>query len=122
VSAVGAARSASAASTVIESTVVESAVTESEPSVADTDSSTDSSTDARTPRIRVVHGNPTAEELAAVVTVLAAVSVATGQSRSDNDQPSGAVRGGWTARERGVRAPLRTGPGGWRASAFPPVQ
>jgi hypothetical protein len=70
-------------------------------------------------RIRVVHGNPTDEEIAAVVTVLAAVSVAAAQSRSDNDPSGGVVRGGWTARERGVRAPLRPGPGAWRASAFP---
>ena len=70
--------------------------------------------------IRVVHGNPTDEEIAAVVTVLAAVSAAA-QSRSSNDRRGDGVRGGWTARERGVRAPLRPGPGGWRASAFPPA-
>ncbi|NUR31283.1 MAG: acyl-CoA carboxylase subunit epsilon [Catenulispora sp.] len=69
--------------------------------------------------MRVVHGNPTPEELAVVVTVLAAASVAAAQSRSSNDQQQGEYRGGWTARERGVRPPLRPGPGGWRASAFP---
>ncbi|NUR62305.1 MAG: acyl-CoA carboxylase subunit epsilon [Catenulispora sp.] len=72
-------------------------------------------------QIRVVHGNPTDEEIAAVVTVLAAASVAATQSRSDNDQRGTGVRSGWTARERGVRTPLRPGPGGWRASAFPPA-
>jgi hypothetical protein len=69
--------------------------------------------------IRVVHGDPTAEELAVVVAVLAAVSVAAAPSRSNNDQrPTGGL-GGWNARERGVRPALRSGPGGWRASALP---
>ncbi|NUP49545.1 MAG: acyl-CoA carboxylase subunit epsilon [Catenulispora sp.] len=77
---------------------------------------------ATAPRIQVVHGNPTAEELAAVVTVLAAVTVAATQSRSDNDQRHTPGVGGWTARERGVRTPLHSGPGGWRASAFPPAR
>ena len=112
-------------------------VTESEPTLAVTDTDTDTdtasaggtasaspnaATEATGPEIRVVHGSPTAEELAAVVTVLAAVSVAASPSRSSNDRESGGLRGGWTARERGVRAPLRNGPGGWRASAFPPAR
>ncbi|MFD0638521.1 acyl-CoA carboxylase epsilon subunit [Catenulispora yoronensis] len=71
------------------------------------------------PQIRVVHGDPSPEELAAVVAVLAAVSVAATPSRSNNDQRRGAAPGGWTARDRCVRPALRSGPGGWRASAFP---
>ncbi|GAA1973007.1 acyl-CoA carboxylase epsilon subunit [Catenulispora subtropica] len=69
--------------------------------------------------IRVVQGNPTPEELAAVVTVLAAASVAAAQSRSDNDRRQAVSLGGWSAPERGVRPALRSGPGGWRASALP---
>ncbi|MBW8806874.1 MAG: acyl-CoA carboxylase subunit epsilon [Catenulisporales bacterium] len=72
---------------------------------------------AASPEIRVVQGNPTPDEVAAVVAVLAAVSAT--QLRSGNDQRSDKPPSGWTARERGVRAPLRAGPGGWRASAFP---
>lgn len=64
--------------------------------------------------IKVLRGNPTAEELAAVVAVVAAVA-----SRSGNDGAPPRKRGGWTARERGVRGPLHPGPGGWRASAYP---
>jgi len=75
--------------------------------------------DPRPTDIKVLHGNPTAEEVAVVVAVVAA-AVANGASRSNNDaDASGRKRSGWTARERGVRAPLHAGPGGWRASAFP---
>jgi hypothetical protein len=69
------------------------------------------------PEIRVLHGNPTAEEVAVVVAVIAA-AVAGASSRSSNDG-AGRKRSGWTAHERAVRAPLHAGPGGWRASAFP---
>ncbi|MFL6114686.1 MAG: acyl-CoA carboxylase epsilon subunit [Catenulispora sp.] len=71
------------------------------------------------PEIRVLRGNPTADEVAAVVAVLAAVSAAAAQSRSGNDQRPDNRPSGWTARERGVRAALCPGPGGWRASALP---
>jgi hypothetical protein len=64
--------------------------------------------------IKVLRGNPTAEELAAVVAVVAAVA-----SRSGNDAATPRKRSGWTARERAVRGPLYPGPGGWRASAYP---
>jgi hypothetical protein len=68
--------------------------------------------------IRVLHGNPTAEEVAVVVAVVAA-AVAGAASRSSNDGGAGRKRSAWTARERNVRGPLYAGPGGWRASAFP---
>lgn len=68
--------------------------------------------------IRVLHGNPTAEEVAVVVAVVAA-AVAGSASRSGNDGKAARRRSGWTARERNVRGPLYPGPGGWRASAFP---
>ena len=70
------------------------------------------------PEIRVLNGNPTAEEVAVVVAVIAA-AVAGTASRSSNDGAVKGKRGGWTARERNVRTPLHPGPGGWRASAFP---
>ena len=70
------------------------------------------------PGIEILHGNPTAEEVAVVVAVVAA-AVAGSASRSSNDGGGARPRSGWTARERNVRAPLHPGPGGWRASAFP---
>jgi len=75
---------------------------------------------AATPEIRVVHGNPTAEEIAVVTAVLAA-TVAASASRSSNDRGSDHRRSGWTSRERAIGAPMRPGPGRWRASAFPQV-
>ncbi|MEY9934923.1 hypothetical protein ABH926_009594 [Catenulispora sp. GP43] len=69
-------------------------------------------------QIRVLHGNPTAEEVAVVVAVVAA-AVAGSASRLGNDAGPKRRPSGWTARERNVRAPLHPGPGGWRASAFP---
>ena len=65
------------------------------------------------PTIQVVRGNPTEEELAAVLTVLTAASKAAKpvpQERSDH---------GWAAYWRSVRTPLRPGPGVWRASGRP---
>ncbi|MBS2535041.1 hypothetical protein KGQ20_19925 [Catenulispora sp. NF23] len=70
------------------------------------------------PEIRVLHGNPTAEEVAVVVAVIAAAAAGT-PSRSSNDGAGRGGRSGWTARERNVRTPSHPGPGGWRASAFP---
>ncbi|MEZ0113751.1 hypothetical protein ABH920_007785 [Catenulispora sp. EB89] len=70
------------------------------------------------PEVKVLHGNPTAEEVAVVVAVVAA-AVAGAASRSSNDGSGARPRSGWMARERNVRAPLHPGPGGWRASAFP---
>ena len=66
------------------------------------------------PLVRVVAGDPTPEELAAVVAVLAARGAAGGGAAED-----GRSRSGWTDRTRGVRAPVHPSPGGWRASAFP---
>ncbi|WP_085953834.1 acyl-CoA carboxylase epsilon subunit [Catenulispora acidiphila] len=73
---------------------------------------------AATPEIKVLHGNPTAEEVAVVVAVVSA-AVAASASQLGNDAGRSRKPSGWTARERGVRAPLHAGPGGWRASAFP---
>jgi len=97
-----------------------SAATENTAGAAAVDSAENAASEnTAAPEIRVVHGNPTPEELAVVVAVLAAASVAAAQSRSNNDQRQDEYRGGWTARDRGVRTPLRPGPGGWRASGFP---
>ena len=68
--------------------------------------------------LRVVRGEPTAEELAALVTVLAARSTAAADGAgTEPAEPAS----GWTDRARYVR-PGRLGFGsrtGWRASALP---
>ena len=68
--------------------------------------------------LRVVRGEPTAEELAALVAVLAARSAADADGAAA--EPAGPVSG-WTDRARYVRSG-RLGFGswtGWRASAMP---
>jgi hypothetical protein len=66
------------------------------------------------PALRVVSGQPTAAELAAVVVVLGAVSARA------QDRPAAAPRQSqWAAPSRLVRAPIAAGPGAWRASTLP---
>lgn len=60
----------------------------------------------------VVRGNPTEEELAALVTVLALRSRGTDTTP---ERPSS----GWSAYWRSVRAPVPPGPNAWRMSARP---
>jgi hypothetical protein len=62
------------------------------------------------PLLRVVTGEPTAEELAALTVVVAALSKQRGPRRRPT--PVGA----WASFADTHRRPLRPGPGGWRAS------
>ena len=68
--------------------------------------------DPRLPLLRVVRGEPTAEELAALVAVIAARAAA-----APAEPP--ARRTSWNDPGRLVRRPVHPGPGGWRASALP---
>lgn len=64
------------------------------------------------PVLRIVRGAPSADEVAALVAVVAAASA------SGGDRPRTApAAAGWAAHERTVRGPLPAG--GWRASAAP---
>jgi hypothetical protein len=63
------------------------------------------------PGLRVVRGDPTAEELAALVTVLV--------TRSGETAEPARGRSAWNDPARLVRRPLGHGPGGWRSSALP---
>ncbi|SOC52511.1 acyl-CoA carboxylase subunit epsilon [Ornithinimicrobium cerasi] len=65
------------------------------------------------PVIRVERGNPTPEQLAALVVVLSAAG------GSGAEQGTGRPRTLWTARSRFARPRPAVGPGGWRASALP---
>ena len=70
--------------------------------------------DATAPRVlRVVRGEPSPEELAALVTVLAARA---GTAEPPRPTPSRPV---WNDRERLVRRPLTPGRAAFRASALP---
>jgi hypothetical protein len=69
---------------------------------------------ASPPALAIVRGNPSAEQLAAVVTVLSA------RLRPAEETTAGrATRSRWSARSRQLRAPLLRGPGAWRGSALP---
>ncbi|MDQ4037590.1 MAG: acyl-CoA carboxylase subunit epsilon [Actinomycetota bacterium] len=70
------------------------------------------STETRPPLLRIVRGEPSVEEIAALVAVLSAGSVA---RRSASPAPAF----GWSARSGLVRRPPSPGHGGWRASALP---
>jgi hypothetical protein len=63
--------------------------------------------------LRIVKGDPTPEEVAALVAVLAARTGAAG------DQAPTAPRSEWASPERRMRPALHPAPGAWRASAFP---
>jgi hypothetical protein len=62
--------------------------------------------------LRVVKGEPTPEELAALVAVVSAKVAAAGETQPT--RPST-----WAAYWRSVRRPLPAGPGAWRASGLP---
>jgi hypothetical protein len=66
--------------------------------------------------LRVVRGDPTPEELAALVAVIAARAAAA-HSSGQRDRP--APVSGWTERSRYVRGRLPHSPDGWRAAALP---
>lgn len=62
------------------------------------------------PFMRVVRGNPDAEEIAAVVTVLLSANSAAPPTGTDQ------AGSGWAAYWRRVKAPLAPGPGSWQAA------
>ncbi|HEY7100554.1 MAG TPA: acyl-CoA carboxylase epsilon subunit [Mycobacteriales bacterium] len=64
-----------------------------------------------TPYLRVVRGEPTAEELAALVAVLAARSAAA-------PEPARRRRSAWADPARRLGLAHRAGPGAWRRSAL----
>ena len=67
------------------------------------------------PHLRVVRGDPTSAELAAVVAVLAARSAAAAAAPSPEAGP--ASRSEWASKARLIRQMVPAGPGAWRASA-----
>ena len=64
------------------------------------------------PMLRIVKGDPTAEEIAALVAVVAARAAAA----APKERPR---RSEWAGHERRMRRPVHPSPGGWRASALP---
>ncbi len=75
------------------------------------DDTTAAGSEQQRPALRIVHGEPTPEEIAALVTVLAA----RGGAVAAEARP----RSTWNDRGRAVQPPLIPGPGAWKASALP---
>jgi hypothetical protein len=69
------------------------------------------------PTLRVVHGDATPEEIAALVAVLAAAGG--GDDESGGSRGSGARRSRWADPASRVRPAVAHGPGAWRTSALP---
>jgi acyl-CoA carboxylase epsilon subunit len=66
------------------------------------------------PILRVVRGNATPEEIAALVAVLLARS-----ADAEAPGPARSVSGSWADRSGQIRRPLSPGPGAWRRTALP---
>jgi hypothetical protein len=75
------------------------------------DETTAAGSEPQRPALRIVHGSPSSEEVAALVTVLAA----RGGAAAADAEP----RSTWNDRGRAVRPSLIPGPGAWKASALP---
>jgi acyl-CoA carboxylase epsilon subunit len=67
------------------------------------------------PLLRVVAGQPTGEETAALAVVLTAKLAA----RPARGRAECVAVGGWADRARAMRTPLTQGPGAWRNAASP---
>jgi hypothetical protein len=65
------------------------------------------------PLLRVIRGDASPEEIAALVAVL----LVPGQA--DDGTPAGTARSAWSDRAGLRRVPLHPGPGTWRRSAMP---
>ena len=70
-----------------------------------------SATEAARPLLRIVNGDATAEEIAAIVAVMS--------SLGGNAAAPAKRRPEWGSPHRQVRRTLPHGPGGWRASSLP---
>ena len=70
-----------------------------------------SSEDVPKPALRIVRGEPTPEDLAALTALLSAAG-------SDEPEPEAPQRGRFADPARMVRRPVQPGPGGWRGSAL----
>ncbi len=66
------------------------------------------------PVLRVIRGDATPEEIAALVAVVMARSAS-----APAPGPAPRVRSAWSDRSRQMRSPIRPAPGAWRRSALP---
>ena len=65
------------------------------------------------PLLRIVKGDPTPEEVAALVSVVSAMAAGAAESAAKDSAP----KPQWSAHHRKLRGHHRPGPGAWRTSA-----
>ena len=70
-------------------------------------------TEPQKPLLRIVKGDPTPEEVAALVSVVSAMAASAAEASAHQKQP----RPEWSAPHRRLRGTHRHGAGAWRASA-----
>jgi hypothetical protein len=66
--------------------------------------------------LRIVRGDPSPEELAALLAVVSARAAA---AEPEGDEAAGSAGSAWADPARRLRAMPATGPGAWRRSATP---
>jgi hypothetical protein len=71
---------------------------------------------AGAPYLRVVRGDASAEEIAAIVATLTSIAAAR-SAAAPAEQPTAAHN--WNSRSRLLRTPVHPAAGGWRRSALP---
>ena len=71
-----------------------------------------------TPRLQIVRGDATPEEIAALVATLTAVVAARADAIVVGDSGQPAQHPAWNSPARLLRTPLHPGPGAWRRSAW----
>jgi hypothetical protein len=67
------------------------------------------------PLLRMVRGDATPEEIAALIAVILAARAA----GTEAPRPARSVQSAWSDRSRLLRRPLSPGPGAWRSSGLP---
>ena len=70
-------------------------------------------TEPQQPLLRIVKGDPTPEEVAALVSVVSAMAAGAAEASANQKRP----RPEWSAPHRRLRGTHRHGAGAWRASA-----
>ncbi len=70
-------------------------------------------TEPQKPLLRIVKGDPTPEEVAALVSVVSAMAASAAEASANQKRP----RPEWSAPHRRLRGTHRHGAGAWRASA-----
>jgi hypothetical protein len=73
-------------------------------------SDTDRQQDQEQPLLRIVKGDPTPEEVAALVSVVSAMAAGAADAASKQSRP----KPEWSAHHRKLRGTHRHGPGAWR--------